>query len=192
MGKSHFVIFLTFTVALLFGSGTISAQRSSYNKWDRIVFRSKPPINQRIYNLTEINIGYGARYLDQPYEISRGGISTLIGFRYNRAITFGVGAGIETYNGGTLAPLYLEGQFYMNRLSQRSSIKPFLTGSSGMLFNVSGIATDINVFANPGVGLLIPMTYRSSLSLSLGLYTQWAPEIQRYSFINTKIGLLFF
>jgi hypothetical protein len=102
-----------------------------------------------------------------------------------------VGAGLEAYNGGTMAPVYLEGQIYMNRLSQ-GSIKPFLTGASGFLFNVSGIETGISVFANPGFGLLIPMTYRSSFSISLGLYTQWDPEVQRYSFINTKIGLLFY
>lgn len=191
MRKSHLVIFLLLMVALVICSGNISAQRSSYNKWDRILFRSNPPLSQRLYNLTELNIGYGAHYLDQPYEIRRGGISTLLGFRYSRAITIGVGAGLEVYNGGTLAPLFLEGQIYMNRLSQ-GSIKPFLTGASGLLYNISGLETDINVFANPGFGFLIPMTYRSSLSISLGLYTQWAPEVQRYSFINTKIGLLFY
>lgn len=192
MRKSYLVIFLTIISVLLIFSGTISAQRSSYNKWDRIIFRNKPAFNQRLFNLTEINLGYGARYLDQPYEISRGGVSTMLGFRYNRAIAVGVGAGIETYNGGTLAPVFVEGQIFMNRLSPRSSIKPFATGSSGMLFNVGGTETDISVYANPGLGLLIPMTYRSSLSVSIGLYTQWAVEIQRYSFINTKIGIQFY
>jgi len=191
MRKSHLVIFLTFTVALFILGETVSAQRSSYNSWDRVVFRSNPHFQKRLYNLTEINLGYGARYLDQPYEIRRGGISTLLGYRLNRALTIGVGAGLEAYNGGTMAPVYLEGQIYMNRLSQ-GSIKPFLTGASGFLFNVSGIQTGISVFANPGFGLLIPMTYHSSLSISLGLYTQWEPAVERYTFINTKIGLLFF
>lgn len=191
MRKSHPIIFLVFAVSFLTFVGNVSAQRSSYNSWDRVVFRGNLQFKQRLYNLTEINIGYGARYLDQPYEIRRAGISTLLGYRFNRALTLGVGAGLEAYNGGTLAPVYLEGQIYMNRLSG-GSIKPFLTAASGFLFNVSGIETDISVFANPGIGMLIPVTYRSSFSVSLGLYTHWEPGEQRYSFINTKIGLLFY
>lgn len=191
MRKVSLVIFLTFTIALLLSGVNAAAQRSSYNKWDQIIFRNNPPLRNRLYNLTELNLGYGARYLDQPYEIRRGGISTLMGYRYRRAITIGIGAGLEVYNGGTLAPVYLEGQIYLNRISQ-GSIKPFLTGASGFLFNISGIPTNISVFTNPGFGLLIPITYRSSLSISLGIYTHWEPGTQRYSFINTKMGLLFY
>jgi hypothetical protein len=191
MRKFHLAVFLLFTLTLLVFRGNVRAQRSSYNSWDRLLFKTNPQLKKRIYNLTEINLGYGARFLDQPYEIRRAGISTLLGFRYNRAVSIGLGVGLEVYNGGSLAPLYLEGQIYMNRLSQ-GSIKPFLTGASGFLFNVSGIKTDINLFANPGFGLLIPMTYRSSLSVGIGLYTQWNPGIERYSFITTKIGLLFY
>lgn len=191
MKNFHLVVFLSFALSLFLFSGNIYGQRYSYNNWDGIVFKNNPTFSQRLFSLTELNIGYGARYLDQPYEISRGGISTMLGFRYKRAISVGIGAGLEAYNGGTLVPLYLEGQIYMNSLSQ-GSVKPFLTGASGLLFNLGGIKTGINVFANPGFGFLIPMTYRSSLSISLGLYTQWDMGQQRYSFINAKMGLLFF
>jgi len=191
MKNFHLFVLLVWMVLLLSSGGEIAAQRSSYNKWDRIIFRNNPPFKQRVYSLTEINMGYGARFLDQDYEIRRTGFSTLIGYRYNRAITFGLGAGIEAYNGGTLAPIFLEGQIYMNRLSV-SSIKPFLTGAAGMLNHISGNNTDIKVFANPGFGFLVPVTYHASLSVSIGVYTQWALDEQRYSFINTKIGLLFY
>ncbi len=191
MKNFRFIIFLTITVILVSCGGEIMAQRSSYNKWDRIIFRNNPPFGQRIFSLTEFNMGYGARYLDQDYEIRRTGFSTLIGYRYSREISVGLGAGVEAYNGGTLVPLYAEGQIYMNRMSV-SSIKPFISGSAGTLYQLSGNTTDIKVFANPGVGFLIPVSFRSSLSVSLGLYTQWAPDQQRYSFINTKIGLLFY
>lgn len=172
-------------------SSYVSAQRSSFNSWDRTIFRTKPPFSQRLYNLTEINFGYGAHYLDQPYEIRQAGISTLAGYRFSRLISVGVGAGLETYNGGTLMPLYIEGRIYLNKVSE-SSIKPFFTAASGYLFNMNGVETDINVFANPGAGLLIPMTYHASVSLSLGVFTQWAIDVQRYTFINAKIGLLFY
>ena len=191
MKNFRFIIFLTITVLLVSSGGEIMAQRSSYNKWDRIIFRNNPPFRQRVFSLTEFNMGYGARYLDQDYEIRRTGISTMVGYRYSRAISVGLGTGVEAYNGGTMVPLYAEGQIYMNKFSE-SSIKPFLTGAAGMLNQVSGNTTDIKVFANPSFGFLIPVTFRSSLSVSLGLYTQWAPDQQRYSFINTKIGLLFY
>ncbi len=191
MKNTHLVIFLALTVILVSASGKISAQRYSFNKWDRVIFRNNPPVSQRIFNLTEFNMGYGARYLDEPYEIRRAGITTLLAFRYTRNISIGLGAGLETYNGGTLAPLFIEGQYYLTQFV-KGSTKPFLTGASGILYNVSGIKTDIRVFANPGFGFLIPITYRASLSVSVGLYSQWEVKVERYSFINAKIGLLFY
>lgn len=191
MKNFQVVIFLILVILVCSVWGEVQAQRSSYNKWDRIIFRNNPKFKQRLYNLTEVNMGYGARFLDQNYEIRRSGFSTLIGYRYNRAITLGVGAGLEIYNGGTLAPVYLEGQIYMNRFSE-SSIKPFLTGVGGYLYHVGGSSTDIKVFANPGAGFLIPVTYHTSLSVSLGLFSQWAVGTERYSYINSKIGLLFY
>ena len=191
MKNFHHVIFLTLLVILVTSGGKISAQRYSFNKWDRIVFRNNPPFKQRIYSLSEINFGYGAHWLDQPYEIRRTGISTLVGYRFRREISIGLGAGIEAYNGGTLAPVYLEGQIYFDRLI-RGSVKPYLSGASDYLFDVGGTRTNINVFANPGFGLLIPMTYRTALSVGLGLYTQWEVEVERYSYITAKVGFLFY
>jgi hypothetical protein len=191
MKSFHRFIFLALVVVLVISGGEISAQRYSFNKWDRLVFRNNPPVSQRLFSQTDFNLGYGAHYLDQPYEIRRTGITTMLGYRYNRTIAFGMGAGLEYYNAGTLAPFFLEGQIYFDKLI-RGSVKPFLTGAAGYLFQVSGIPTDIHVFGNPGAGLIIPMTYRSSLSVSVGLYTQWAVNVERYSFINAKIGLLFY
>ena len=191
MKHKYIIVLVTLTVILVTSCGTISAQRYSFNKWDRVVFRNNPPFGQRLYSLTEINLGYGAHYLDQPYEIRRFGISTLLGYRYNRAITLGLGTGIEAYNGGNLGTLYLEGQIYLNRFV-RGSVKPYLTGSGGFLQKISGLDTDIRVFANPGIGLMIPMTYRASLMVGVGLYTQWALSVERYSFINARMGILFY
>jgi len=115
----------------------------------------------------------------------------MLGYRYNRNIALGVGAGLESYNSGTLAPVYLEGQIFFDNLI-RGSVKPFLRGSSGYLFQISGLETNITVFGNPCAGILIPMTYRSSLSVSIGLFTQWSVGVQRYSFLDTKIGILFY
>jgi len=167
------------------------AQRFSFNKWDRVIFRNNPPLKNRLFSLTEYNLGYGAQYLDQPYEIRRAGFSTLLGYRYNRMIAVGFGVGIEAYNGGTLAPVYLEGRIHFDNII-RGSVKPFLTFASGFLYQVSGVETNIHVFGNPGFGLLIPATYRTTLSVGLGLFTQWELNVERYSFINAKIGLMFY
>ena len=191
MKNFHLIIFLTLIVILVTSGSEVLAQRYSFNKWDRLVFRNNPPFGKRIYNLTEFNLGYGARYLDQPYEIRRSGVTTMLGYRYNRNIAIGVGAGLESYNGGTLAPVYLVGQIYFDNLI-RGSIKPFLTGSAGKLFQVSGLKTNISVFGNPSAGILIPMTYRSSLSVSIGLFTQWDVGVERYSFLDTRIGIQFY
>ena len=195
MRKFHLAIFLILTVAFVLYGGKVSAQFSaynrSYNKWDRIVFRNNPPLHNRIYSQTEMNIGYGARWLDQPYEIRRGGVATMVGYRYSRDIAIGLGAGIETYNSGTVAPIYAEGQIYLNGLTY-GSVKPFLTGATGYLANVSGTHTNISVFANPSFGFLIPSSYRSSVMVSVGLFTQWEISVQRYSFLNMKIGVRFY
>jgi hypothetical protein len=188
-------VFITLIIVLFLSSGKLFAQftsyNRSYNKWDRIVFRNNPPFKQRIFTLAELNFGYGAHWLDQPYEIRRSGGSIMLGYRYNRTIAVGVGAGLESYNGGTVAPLYVEGHIYLNGLTY-GSVKPVLTGSAGYLAYVSGEKTNINVFASPSFGLLIPVSYRSSVMISIGLFTQWEVDVERYSYINGKIGLHFY
>ena len=145
------------------------AQRSSYNKWDRIIFRNNPPFGQRIFSLTEFNMGYGARYLDQDYEIRRTGFSTLIGYRYSRAISVGLGAGVEAYNGGTMVPLYAEGQIYMNtplvsaapmspsglaarrkRILTRRALRPGGQGFFGKITRLGRATTPCGRITHPG------------------------------------------
>ena len=193
--KTGLIIILTLTIVLVISVGKSYAQLTSYNrsynKWDRIIFRNNPSTRKRIYSLTELNIGYGAHWLDQPYEIRQGGISTMGGYRISRAFTVGIGAGLESYNSGLLAPLYFEAQFYMNWLTY-GSVKPVITGATGYLAHLSGTETDINFFANPSAGLLIPVSYRSSIMVTVGVFTQWELTVQRYSFLNAKLGWLFY
>jgi hypothetical protein len=188
-------ILLPLTIAIVLSGEKVYAQFSSYNrsynKWDRTIFNNKPSFGKRIYSLTEVNLGYGAHYLDQPYEIRQAGVSTMFGYRFSRALAVGLGAGLESYNSGLLAPLYFEAQFYPNRLTY-GSVKPVITGATGYMVFVNGTETNINFFVNPSAGLLIPISYRSSFLVTVGVFTQWELSVERYSFLNAKIGWLFY
>jgi len=193
--KSVLAIFLTLTIVLVISGEKTYAQLTSYNrsynKWDRIIFRNNPSTRKRLFSLSELNIGYGAHWLDQPYEIRQGGISTLGGYRVSRNFTVGIGAGLESYNSGLLAPIYFETQYYMNWMTY-GSVKPVITGATGYLAHVAGTETNINFFANPSAGFLIPISYRSSVIILVGVFTQWELSVQRYSFLNAKLGWLFY
>jgi hypothetical protein len=193
--KPGLLFALSLTIVIILCGGKAYAQFSSYNrsynKWDRTIFSNNPSFGRRIYVLTEMNLGYGAHYLDQPYEIRQAGISSLFGYRFSRALAVGLGAGLESYNSGLLAPLYFEAQFYPNRLTY-GSVKPVISGATGYMVFLNGTETNINFFVNPSAGLLIPISFRSSLLVSVGVFTQWELGVQRYSFLNAKIGWLFY
>ena len=144
------------------------------------------PLEQGFYNLTELSSGIGLSEIDIPYSGGFGGITTVNGYSINKTLKAGVGTGILFYNGGTVLPLYLDGRVYLGS----GRLRPYLSGAGGALFRVGGEEASTRLFANPGIGLQIPMGIRSSLSLTAGLKSQLDQDKLRDSFATLKVGMM--
>ena len=146
----------------------------------------QPPLERGFYNLTELSSGIGLSEIEVPYSGGYGGLTTVNGYSINKSLKAGIGAGILFYNGGTVLPLYLDGRVYLGS----GRLRPYLSGAGGALFRVGGEEASTRLFANPGIGLQIPMGIRSSLSLTAGLKSQWDQDKFRDSFATLKVGMM--
>lgn len=146
------------------------------------------------YNLTELQYGFGLAEIDVPFSNHYMGISTINGYMFGGGLGLGVGVGYNQYNDGYTVPLFGDIRYIMGK--QR--IKFFAAGEGGFLFNFENFKDYSRVFANPSLGILVPLTANTRLSFSAGLLTMWDRDLlnnsgagYRDSYVNMKLGLLF-
>jgi hypothetical protein len=149
-----------------------------------------------MYNITEVHYGFGLAIIEPPYAHHYVGATTAVGWRLRGGFALGGGTGFLKYNDGYTVPLYADMRYFMGR--QR--VQFFFAMPAGFLLNFDNFRDYSKVFANPGVGLIVPVFRNTHLSFSTGLFTQIDREIfddssfdgpWHDSFINLKLGLLF-
>lgn len=180
MRSSCTIIIIAFSALFLASLPDASAQNS------RNPYRG-------IYNLTELNIGYGLQGNTQANEIGFTGLTTIGGYTFTQSLAAGLGIGFLAYNGSNTIPLYLEGGYYFKEFGL-GKMRLFTKADAGLLFRINGEISPVRYFLNPLGGMLIPLAYHKEISVSLGLFTQWDPNYQDYMqnqfnfYINAKIG----
>jgi hypothetical protein len=149
-----------------------------------------------LYNITEVQYGFGLGIVDYPFAHHIAGATTALGWRFGNGFAIGGGTGFFTYNQGYTVPLFADMRYFMG--SQR--VKFFVALPAGFMLNFDNFRDYSKVFVNPGVGLLLPVSERIHFSFTTGLLTQIDREIfddpsynapWHDSFINLKLGLLF-
>ncbi len=149
-----------------------------------------------IYNITEAQYGFGLYIIDPPFAKYITGATTALGWKFGSGIGLGVGTGFFKYNDGYTVPLYADLRYFIGR----HRVKFFVAMPAGFMINFDNFRDYSKIFANPGVGLTVPLMKSTSLSFSTGLLTQIDREIfddssfdgpWHDSFINLKLGLLF-
>lgn len=150
---------------------------------------------KELFNLTELNIGYGLQGDVEPNEIGFSGLSTLIGYTLSHYWTTGLGVGIFAYNGSNCVPLYAEGAYRFNSFGL-GKMRFFIKGDGGILIRLNGDVSPTRFYGNPAVGMLVPIARHKEISISLGWFAQWDPnntdetkQGQLTDFINAKVGL---
>jgi hypothetical protein len=151
------------------------------------------------YNLTELTYGFGLEVITTPFSHNHLGITTVNGWRFGNGLAMGVGVGFLQYNysdnnKGWMLPVYADARYFIGRQKN----KFFVAADGGFLFNFEDFKEHARYFANPQVGMIIPVAKSTHLSFAVGLYTQYdydffdrPDEAIRDSFINLKLGLLF-
>jgi len=156
----------------------------------------QPMYSGGLYNITEVHYGFGLAIIEPPFAHYYAGATTAFGYRLRGGLAVGGGTGFLKYNDGYTVPLYADLRYFMGR--QR--VKFFFAMPAGLLMNFDNFRDYSKVFANPSLGLIVPVFKNTHLSFSTGLFTQIDREIfddssfdgpWHDSFINLKLGLLF-
>ena len=185
MRNSFIIIIFILTTLIFISLKDACAQNSRFEK-------------KKIYNLSELTIGYGFQGDVEPNQIAFTGITSMAGYSFSSAGGLGIGSGILAYNGSYSIPLYLEGGYYFREFGL-GKMRFFAKADAGALFRLNGDIPPTRFFANPLGGMLIPVARHKEVSISLGFFTQWNPNYEDYPeqnefdyFFNAKLGLRFF
>jgi len=156
----------------------------------------QPMYSGGLYNITEAHYGFGLEIIEPPFAHHYVGATTAFGYRLKGGFAIGGGTGFLKYNDGYTVPLYADMRYFLGR--QR--VQFFLAMPAGFLLNFDNFRDYSKVFANPSLGLTVPILKNTHLSFSTGIFTQIDREIfddtsfdapWHDSFINLKLGLLF-
>lgn len=147
-----------------------------------------------LYNLTELQYGFGLAKVDVPFSHHYMGISSILGYRFGGGLALGGGVGYNQYNDGYTVPLFADVRYFMGK--QR--VKFFAAADGGFYFNFKNFKDYSRVFANPSLGLIVPLAKSTNLSFSAGLLSMFDRDLltrngagYRDSYVNMKLGLLF-
>lgn len=149
--------------------------------------RVKTP--QGYTNITEVNIGLGLGDKEIPYANNQMGLTMVNGYHITPFFLVGAGVGIQSYNKGVLAPVYLDARYYF----RFKFLNPFLMVDAGGLFQVSGERAKNGKFIYPAAGVRVPVSRRLSVTTALGWHAHWnKPRNNRDSFVAFKVGVVFY
>jgi len=149
-----------------------------------------------LYNLTEVQYGLGLNIIEPPFSQYIAGATTVFGWRFGGGFAIGGGTGYLKYNDGYTIPLYADMRYFLGK----QKVQFFFAMPAGFLMNFDNFRDYSKVFGNPSLGLIVPISSKTHLSFSVGLFTQIDREIfddpsfsaaWHDSFINLKLGLLF-
>lgn len=135
-------------------------------------------------SITEFSGAIGIGITDVPFSKYYYGISTMAAYQFTRNIKAGAGVGIQTHNGGTLFPVFVDARVSFNA----QELVPFISASGGLGVNFGDIRNQSYVYVNPSAGIRWVAASRKGISLSGGLMMM-SGEFTRNTFINFKLGL---
>jgi hypothetical protein len=149
-----------------------------------------------MYSHTVVQYGFGLYIIEPPFAHHVTGVTTALGWSYPGGFALGGGTGFLKYNDGYTVPLYADLRYIIGR----QKVKFFIAMPAGFLLNFDNFRDYSKVFANPSLGLTVPIFKETHISFSTGLFTQIDREVfddpsfnapWHDSFINLKLGLLF-
>ena len=140
-------------------------------------------------NITELSYGFGLAKTDEQFAKYQFGITTVNGYQIIRFFIVGGGTGLMFYNDGFLLPLYMSGRFSYPTVNSRFSW--YINADAGTLLNFENFDGGTMLFVNPLAGVRYTITGTLALNLGVGLFVENGSEVNRDSFVNLKLGVIF-
>ncbi len=136
-------------------------------------------------NITDFGGAFGLNVVSVPYSKYFYSLSTINGYVINKRFLTGIGLGLNAYNGGVTAPVYLDFRYNL----KTSGYIPYVSADGGFLIIFDDLK-EPGLFINPGIGIYRIFSNSFAINLGSGLFIQRSPV--KASFINFKIGIIFF
>lgn len=135
------------------------------------------------FNNTGFGAAIGLKDVSVPYTKQFFAVDVVNGYVVNRHIMTGMGIGLYAYNGGLVAPVYLDFRYNFGK----TGFRPYAFINSGMLFKFENF-DDPGLFINPGLGVSRTISNKLAVNLGAGFFNQRVPI--RSTFVNFKLGLI--
>jgi hypothetical protein len=178
MKKSSAIIILTLLIAL-----SISGQ--SYPKLSNPSYRfvSSPGF----VNITGIEGALGLRdstATNSKYYFS---LSNVFGYQADRNFFAGIGVGLYFCDNKLFVPVYLENKYCL----YLKGATPYLYADGGLLQSIDNYFDESKIFINPGIGISRCISSKIEGSLSVGYMLQARTTLERVSFLNFKLSIIY-
>ena len=165
----------------------ISLSSYSQAKNDSTTVQSFKTSKPGLINITDINVGIGLYKINVDYSKQKLSFTSIFGIGIARNFTGGIGSGFTIYNGGALVPLFADFRYFTNIRKTRV----FVFADGGVFLNSTNKPSGTMIFANPGAGMVLPLTDNLSVSFGAGLFTQFRHDYEHDSFIIIKNGMIY-
>jgi hypothetical protein len=141
--------------------------------------------NPGYITINEFQAGLGLGNINTDYSKSMFGFTTIHGYQLDKTFLVAGGTGALFYNGGMLAPLFMD--FRMN--IRISSFTPYAYAEGGVLLNFSDLTEESKIFINGGAGVRYSFSRQLAATASAGYWVQYG--LSRDSFVVVKAGLTY-
>jgi hypothetical protein len=173
----RFLLILTMAIV----SAGVMAQGRVIPNRPNAILNSRPGY----ITINELQAGIGLGKTEVPYSRSMYGFTTVHGYQLNKSFIVAGGTGALFYNGGMLAPLFMDFRFSF----RISTLTPYAYSDGGILMNFSDLVDGSKIFINAGAGIRYAFSRQVAANLSAGYWIQ--NGVSRDSFIIVKAGVTF-
>jgi hypothetical protein len=166
------------------------SQKPVFLKFESVTINS----NSGYVSITDITYGYPLGGSTEQYGRQYIGFTTMHGYQLNlyglninRSLIAGAGIGVLYYGAQPLVPLYLDFRYVWSF----KKISPFIFEDNGILMNFDDLTGSSKMFINPGAGIKLKISGSLSANFGAGLFVQMGPNVNRNSFVNLKVGVVY-
>lgn len=143
--------------------------------------------NQGFVNLTELSAAQGIENTCNKNAWYYFGFTNIFGHHVGRNFICGAGTGLLIYDSSPMIPLFID----LRYTTYFQFANPFFYTDAGVLLDPGDMNKGMKVFINPGIGLSRSFSPKLEGTFGTGLMVQMGQGIDRASFVNIRLGLIF-
>jgi len=114
-------------------------------------------------------------------------ITNVFGYQADRNFFAGIGTGLYYCEENLFIPLFLENKYSL----YLKGFTPYFYADGGVLLSINSFTDESKIFVNPGLGISRYISPKIEGSLSAGYMLQARTTLNRVSFLNLRLGIIY-